>query len=315
MTEITKPQVVKTIAEFRTVIAETLVAAQQKLDEQSKAEAAEAGQPVQYRDASLGYVPTMGALHDGHMTLLRRAREQNEVVAVSIFVNPLQFGPDEDYEKYPRTLQSDIERAGELGVDIIFAPTAEEMYPDGEPLIRVSSGELGARFEGVTRPGHFDGVLTVVNKFFNIINSATGGHRVNAYFGQKDAQQFLLVQRMVHDFNHHVTLRPVAIVREDNGLALSSRNEFLSEQEREAALVISRTLALLREDSLNRGFEGIDLEGARESINSTPGVRLDYLELVDPKNFAAPTKESDRILALVAAYVGNTRLIDNMDLR
>lgn len=315
MTEITKPLVVKTIAEFRAAIADALVAAQEKLDAQARAAAAENGTAVEYTDASLGYVPTMGALHHGHANLMRRAREQNEVVAISVFVNPLQFGPDEDYEKYPRTLEADVELAAHVGVDIVFAPEVEEMYPDGEPLVRISSGELGSRFEGATRPGHFDGVLTVVNKFFNIIGSATGGHRVNAYFGQKDAQQFLLVQRMVRDFNHDVTLRAVAIVREDNGLALSSRNEFLSDDEREAALVISRTLALLREHSLNRGFEGIDLDGARERINATPGVRLDYLELVDPNNFNAPTSESERVLALVAAYVGQTRLIDNMDLR
>ena len=158
-------------------------------------------------------------------------------------------------------------------------------------------------------------MLTVVNKFFNIIRPAAGNHPVNAYFGQKDAQQYILIQRMVHDFNHDVTMRPVAIVRDDNGLALSSRNSYLSDEERESALVLSRTLAMLRENSLNRGFHEIDLEGARERINSTPGVRLDYLELVDPMTFGEPTEESERVLALVAAFVGPTRLIDNMDLR
>ena len=224
-------------------------------------------------------------------------RTQNDVVVASIFVNPLQFGPGEDYEAYPRTLEADAALAGAAGVDIIFAPEVEEMYPDGDPLIRISSGELGTKFEGATRPGHFDGVLAVVNKFFNIIRPAAGNHPVNAYFGQKDAQQYILIQRMVHDFNHDVTLRPVAIVRDDNGL------------------VLSRTLAMLRENSLNRGFHEIDLDGARERINSTPGVRLDYLELVDPMTFGEPTEESERVLALVAAFVGPTRLIDNMDLR
>jgi len=209
---------------------------------------------------------------------------------------------------------TDAQVAADAGVNIIFAPSVDEMYPEGEPLIRISSGELGDKFEGITRPGHFDGVLTVVNKLFNIVRPAAGSHEVNAYFGQKDAQQVLLVQRMIHDFNHDITLRPVAIVRDDDGLALSSRNEFLSEQEREAALVISRTLALMRENSLNRGFESIDLESARARINSTEGVRLDYLELVDPSNFQPPTADSERVLALVAAYVGSTRLIDNMDL-
>lgn len=315
MTEISKPKVVQTIAEFCTAIAEILVSAQDKLDADARTAAAENNSTaVDYKNASLGFVPTMGALHDGHATLLRRAREQNDVVAISVFVNPLQFGPDEDYESYPRTLDADIELAGRMGVDILFAPATEEMYPDGQPPIRVSAGELGGKFEGITRPGHFDGVLTVVNKLFNIVSSGACGYRVNAYFGQKDAQQFLLVQRMVRDFNHDIILRPVPIMREDNGLALSSRNAFLSEEERESALVISRTLALLREDSLNRGFDNIDLDGARERINSAPNVRLDYLELVDPQNFAPPTEDSVRVLALVAAYVGNTRLIDNMDL-
>ena len=314
MTETSMPRIVTTITELRSAIAEALAAAQERLNECARAEAAEQEGEVQYCSATLGYVPTMGALHAGHATLLRRASEQNDVVVASIFVNPLQFGPNEDYDKYPRALETDAQVAADAGVDIIFAPSVDEMYPEGEPLIRISSGELGNKFEGITRPGHFDGVLTVVNKLFNIVRPAAGSHEVNAYFGQKDAQQVLLVQRMIHDFNHDITLRPVAIVRDDDGLALSSRNEFLSEQEREAALVISRTLALMRENSLNRGFESIDLESARARINSTEGVRLDYLELVDPSNFQPPTADSERVLALVAAYVGSTRLIDNMDL-
>ena len=315
MTETSIPRVVTTITEFREAIAASLAAAQDKLDRAARSEAEQNGTDVQYRDATLGYVPTMGALHEGHATLLRRASEQNDVVVASIFVNPLQFGPGEDYEAYPRTLRADAILAGEAGVDIIFAPEAEEMYPGGEPLIHISSGDLGTKLEGATRPGHFDGVLTVVNKLFNIVRPAAGHHSVNAYFGQKDAQQYILIQRMVHDFNHDVTLRPVAIVRDDNGLALSSRNSYLSEQERESALVLSRTLAMLRENSLNRGFHEIDLQSARERINSTEGVRLDYLELVDPMTFGEPTEESERVLALVAAFVGSTRLIDNMDLR
>ena len=263
MTETSMPRVVTTIAEFRTAITQALATAQDALDRAARLEAEQNGTDVQYRTATLGYVPTMGALHDGHATLLRRASEQNDVVVASIFVNPLQFGPGEDYEAYPRTLEADAELAGAAGVNVIFAPSVEEMYPDGDPLIRISSGELGTKFEGATRPGHFDGVLTVVNKFFNIIRPAAGSHPMYAYFGQKDAQQYILIQRMVRDFNHDV----------------------------------------------------IDLEGARERINSTPGVRLDYLELVDPMTFGEPTEDSERVLALVAAYVGPTRLIDNMDLR
>lgn len=302
-----QPVITRTTEEFQTAVANALATAQRKFDAAATDE-----EPAP--SARLGYVPTMGALHNGHATLMRRAREQNAVVAVSIFVNPLQFGPNEDFEKYPRTLEADAALAGEAGVDIIFAPSVEEMYPGGNPLITVSSGALGELFEGKTRPGHFDGALTVVNKFFNILEGCVGEHEIFAYFGQKDAQQLSLMQRMVADFNHPVTIKPVAIVREDNGLALSSRNRYLSESEREAALVLSRTLALLREQSISRGFENLDLKSARDYINNAQGVRLDYLEVVDPENFAAPTEDSKRALALVAAYVGETRLIDNMEL-
>lgn len=302
-----QPVITRTTEEFQTAVARALSAAQDAFD----ASATE-GEPAQA--ARLGFIPTMGALHDGHATLMRRAREQNAVVAVSIFVNPLQFGPNEDFETYPRTLEADAKVAAEAGVDIIFAPSVDEMYPGGSPLITVSSGELGNLFEGKTRPGHFDGALTVVNKFFNILEGCVGTHEILAYFGQKDAQQLSLMQRMVADFNHPVTIKPVAIVREDNGLALSSRNQYLSDEDREAALVLSRTLALLREQSISRGFDRLDLKSARDYINGQDNVRLDYLEVVDPENFAAPTEDSKRALALVAAYVGETRLIDNMEL-
>ena len=243
MTETSMPRVVTTIADFRTAITESLAAAQEELDPGSPpGGGAERHRSSVQERIPWATCPPMGALHDGHATLLRRAAEQNDVVVASIFVNPLQFGPGEDYEAYPRTLEADAALAGAAGVDIIFAPEVEEMYPDGDPLIRISSGELGTKFEGATRPGHFDGVLAVVNKFFNIIRPAAGNHPVNAYFGQKDAQQYILIQRMVRDFNHDVTMRPVAIVREDNGLALSSRNGYLSDEERESALVLSRTL-------------------------------------------------------------------------
>lgn len=299
--------IIRTTEEFQTAVAHALANAQREFD-------AAATEEEPAAQARLGFIPTMGALHDGHATLMRRAREQNAVVVASIFVNPLQFGPDEDYEKYPRTLEADAVLAGKAGVDIIFAPSVEEMYPGGAPLITVSSGELGNLFEGKTRPGHFDGALTVVNKFFNILEGCVGDHEIFAYFGQKDAQQLSLMQRMVRDFNHPVTIKPVAIVREDNGLALSSRNQYLSDADKDAALVLSRTLALLREQSLARGFENLDLKSARDYINGQEGVCLDYLEVVDPENFVAPTEESKRALALVAAYVGETRLIDNMEL-
>ena len=182
-------------------------------------------------------------------------------------MNPLQFGPGEDYEAYPHPGGRRCPGWCRRREHHLRTFCGGNEFLDGDPLIRISSGELGTKFEGATRPGHFDGVLAVVNKFFNIIRPAAGNHPVNAYFGQKDAQQYILIQRMVHDFNHDVTMRPVAIVRDDNGLALSSRNGYLSDEERESALVLSRTLAMLRENSLNRGFHEIDLDGARERIN------------------------------------------------
>lgn len=274
----------------------------------------EAGENTADKHLSVGYVATMGALHDGHATLIRRAREQNDVVVLSIFVNPLQFGPNEDYDRYPRTLEADAALAAEAGVDVIFAPTVEDMYPGGDPKITVVSGKLGTLFEGKTRPGHFDGVLTVVNKFFNILKPLVGEANLNAYFGQKDAQQLALIQRMVKDFNHQVTIKPVPVVRADDGLALSSRNQYLSAEEREAALVLSRTLATLREKYITGSFTAEDVAQARATIDSTDGVRLDYLEVVDTDTFEAPQNEQARVLALVAAYVGSTRLIDNMEI-
>ena len=262
---------------------------------------------------TVGLIPTMGALHEGHATLIRRALEQNDVVAVSIFVNPLQFGPGEDYESYPRPLEADLQMLRDLGVDLAFVPERETMYPGGSPLVSLSSGELGTRFEGASRPGHFDGVLTVVAKLFNLFVAAAGPHRVRAYFGQKDAQQVAIVQRLVADLNVPVTIVPVAIVREEGGLAMSSRNTYLDEESRRAALVLSRTLALLREEGLSRGYAGIDLESARSRIEERDGVELDYLEIVDPSTFDAPTEASTRAMAMAAIRVGGTRLIDNMD--
>lgn len=278
----------------------------------AQAEKNGAGKPK--KNLSVGYVATMGALHEGHATLIRRAREQNDVVVLSIFVNPLQFGPGEDFERYPRTLQADAELAAQVGVDVIFAPEVDDMYPGGNPKITVSSGKLGTLFEGKTRPGHFDGALTVVNKFFNILKPMVGQATLNAYFGQKDAQQLALIQRMVKDFNHDVVIKPVPIVRADDGLALSSRNQYLSAEEREAALVLSRTLATLREQYITGAFSPEQVEQARQTIDNTDGVRLDYLEVVDTDTFEAPLDERARVLALVAAYVGSTRLIDNMEI-
>ena len=278
--------------------------------------------------ASQGLVPTMGALHEGHAALARTAVEQNDVVVASIFVNPLQFGDAVDLDRYPRTLEADLALLEAEGVDLAFAPSVEEVYPGGEPLVRVTSGRLGEKWEGASRPGHFDGALTVVAKLLHYgmpaAGLAGGGSdgsglpAYRAYFGQKDAQQLALVRRMVADLNFPVEIVGVATVRSAEGLALSSRNRFLSDEEREAALVLSRALRLLEERAAAR--EPLDLESAVRLVESQPLVALDYFDVVDPATLE-PLAENCREtpfrgegLALIAAKVGPVRLIDNAPL-
>lgn len=252
---------------------------------------------------SVGLFPTMGALHDGHLRIARTARAENELLVVSVFVNPLQFGPGEDFDAYPRQLGTDVAALAGCGVDVVFAPPVEQLYPGGTPVVTVTSGAAGAVLEGATRPGHFDGALTVVNKLFTILQPGPDtGFR--AYFGEKDAQQLLLMRRMVRDFNHRVEIRAVPIVRSPEGLALSSRNQYLSADAAAHALVLHRTLHALAAGDLT-------LEQARERIDGEPGVRLDYLVTVDPQTLAQVAPRPGA-LALTAAWVGPTRLIDNM---
>lgn len=237
-------------------------------------------------------VMTMGALHEGHAALVRRARELADSVVVTVFVNPLQFGAGEDLERYPRTLQQDLEVCEAAGADVVFTPTPETVYPS-EPLVRVSAGPLGDVFEGARRPGHFDGVLTVVLKLLHLTAPDV------ALFGQKDAQQLAAIRRMVEDLDVPVEVVAVPTVRESDGLALSSRNRYLSEDERQAALVLSRALATG------------DVAAGRALFDEEPLVDLDYLERVDSRTFeVAP----DGDLLVVAARVGTTRLIDNSPL-
>ena len=252
---------------------------------------------------SVGLFPTMGALHDGHLSIARTAREENDVAIVSVFVNPLQFGPNEDFDSYPRRLEQDVAALAQTGVDLVFAPATEEMYPGGVPVVSVTSGRAGAVLEGATRPGHFDGALTVVNKLFTIVQPGPGV-TFRAYFGEKDAQQLLLMQRMVRDFNHRLQIRPVPIVRSDEGLALSSRNQYLSADDAAHALVLNRTLRALASGQ-------VTLEQARRVIDSEPAVTLDYLVTVDPDTLAEIPPRAGA-LALTAAWVGPTRLIDNL---
>jgi pantoate--beta-alanine ligase len=273
--------------------------------------------------ASQGLVPTMGALHEGHAQLARTAVAQNDVVVASIFVNPLQFGEAADLDRYPRTLEADLALLDAEGVDLAFAPSVEEVYPGGAPLVRITAGPLGEKWEGASRPGHFDGALTVVAKLLHYgipgAGLPGGGQPAyRAYFGQKDAQQLALVQRMVADLNFPVEIVPVPIVRSADGLALSSRNRFLSEDQREAALVLSRALRLI-EDRAN-AHEPLDVESAQALVRSQPLVELDYFEVVDPRTLE-PLAENCRDtpfrgegLAIIAAKVGPVRLIDNAPL-
>jgi len=272
---------------------------------------------------SQGLVPTMGALHEGHARLARTAVAQNDVVVASIFVNPLQFGEAADLDRYPRTLESDLALLDAEGVDLAFAPGVEEVYPGGEPLVRITAGRLGEKWEGASRPGHFDGALTVVAKLlhYGIPGAGVPGGgqpAYRAYFGQKDAQQLALVQRMVADLNFPVEIVPVPIVRSADGLALSSRNRFLSADQREAALVLSRALRLIEDRAT--AHEPLDIESAQALVRSQPLVELDYFEVVDPRTLE-PLAENCRdtpfrgeALAIIAAKVGPVRLIDNVPL-
>ncbi len=250
---------------------------------------------------SIAFVPTMGALHDGHLALVHRAAELADTVVVSIFVNPLQFGAGEDLERYPRDLDADLEK---LPDDVlVFAPSVEELYPSGATGTLVTTGEVGSTFEGASRPGHFDGMLTVVTKLLNIVRPDV------VVFGQKDAQQVFLVQRMVRDLNERVVVDVVETVRDVDGLALASRNRFLHADERVAALALSRALAAA---AASAGSRADALRASREVLNDESGVVVDYVELVDPATFLPVSERySGPVTAIVAARVGTTRLIDN----
>ncbi|MBP2412866.1 pantoate--beta-alanine ligase [Arthrobacter stackebrandtii] len=275
---------------------------------------------------TLGLVPTMGALHHGHATLARAAVAENSVVVATVFVNPLQFGDPADLDRYPRTTEADLALLEEAGVDFMFAPSVAEMYPNGEPAVRITAGKLGELYEGASRPGHFDGALTVVSKLLHVglpsvglaAPDAAGRPAYRAYFGQKDAQQLALVRTMAADLNFPVDIVAVPTVRDEDGLASSSRNRFLSEEERDSALVLSRALRLLKRRA--DAHEPLDIASAEELVRSAPGVELDYLEVVDPQTLAVraencqDTPFTGEALALIAAKVGPVRLIDNMPL-
>lgn len=262
---------------------------------------------------SLGFVPTMGALHSGHASLFKAAREENELVVISVFVNELQFNDANDYAKYPRQLDADVQLAAAAGVDIVFAPEASEIYPAGVPLVKLDSGALGEMYEGASRPGHFDGMLAVVAKLLHLADPRRGEYR--AYFGQKDAQQLMLIRRMVADLDYPVELRAVPIVRSEKGLALSSRNALLSEEEKEAALVLHRSIQLIADRAARN--EPLNIDDAIGMYQMEPLVQLDYFAVVNPDTLqelafnCQDTPFTGEGLILVAAKVGNVRLIDN----
>lgn len=271
-----------------------------------KDEVREAVRAARRNGGRVALVPTMGYLHDGHLALLQRAREAADYVVLSVFVNPLQFGPSEDLDRYPRALERDAELARARGTDLLFAPSAAEMYPGGEPKVTVGPDGLADRLCGASRPGHFRGVLTVVAKLFGIVTPDV------AVFGQKDFQQAALIRRMVRDLDFGVEVLVAPTVREPDGLALSSRNVYLSPDERVRALAISRGLRRTQDlFGAGESDSGV-LEAALRQPLRSEGIALEYADVVDPDTFV-PVRQAVRgTVCAVAARVGGTRLIDNV---
>ena len=287
----------------------------------TRAELADLLAPARREGRTVALVPTMGALHEGHASLVRDARERagDGPVVVSVFVNPLQFGAGEDLDRYPRTLETDLETCARAGADLVFAPSVEEVYPGGDPQVTVEPGPLATRLEGATRPGHFRGVLTVVAKLLGLVRPDV------AVFGEKDYQQLVLVRRMVADLCLGVDVVGSPTVREPDGLALSSRNRFLGPEERLEAVALHHTLSALR-DAAPQGLDAA-LAAARAELRAADGVDLDYLEITDPDlgplsdtcggGPPGPDGAVGAVVparALIAARLGSTRLIDNLAL-
>jgi pantoate--beta-alanine ligase len=254
---------------------------------------------------TVGLVPTMGALHEGHLSLVRAAKSTCDRVIATIFVNPTQFGPNEDLSKYPRTFAADCALLEQEGVDLLFAPGVEEMYPEGATT-RVAVGPVADRLDGVSRPGHFTGVATVVAKLFHIAAPD------KAFFGQKDAAQLAVLRRMVRDLDFNLEIVAGPIVRESDGLAMSSRNRYLSPEERQQALILSGALAAAVSAYARGERDGAALlRIAADIVMKEPGVRVDYVALVDPQTLLPMEEAAPGALLALAAWVGTTRLIDN----
>jgi len=254
----------------------------------------------------IGFVPTMGALHEGHLSLVRKAREENEVVVVSIFVNPIQFGPNEDYNRYPRTFESDCEKLKKESVDYLFFPSVEEMYPAGFETY-VSLRKLPNHLCGLSRPGHFDGVATVVTKLFNIVKP----HK--SYFGQKDYQQAKIIERMVSDLNIDTEVIMMPIVRESDGLAMSSRNAYLNPEERKKAICLYKSLLKAKEmiEGKEKSPEKIKEEMRKLILEIAPDAKIDYISIVNPQTLDDVSEIKDTVVVALAVFIGSTRLIDN----
>jgi pantoate--beta-alanine ligase len=257
----------------------------------------------------IGFVPTMGALHAGHLSLIKLAKERSDYTAASIFVNPAQFGPSEDYSRYPRTLEKDIDLSKQCGVDLVFCPSVEEIYGQGE-MVTVDPGSVADTFEGKIRPGHFKGVLTVVAKLFNLVQPDL------AVFGQKDAQQLFMIKRMTSDLRFPITIAVGETVREQDGLALSSRNVYLKAAERENAKALYRALSAGQRQYLsgNRSLQLVQ-EAMLQVTREVNDLLLDYATVVSEESFAETDPVADSSLLIIAGKLGSVRLIDNLPVR
>lgn len=254
---------------------------------------------------TVGLVPTMGYLHEGHQSLIKRAVQENDRVVVSIFVNPIQFAPNEDLETYPRDLEKDSMLCNDTGADLIFHPQPEEMYPNGFST-QVVMNNLTTELCGKTRPTHFSGVCTVVGKLFNIVAPD------RAYFGEKDAQQLAIIKRMVKDLNFDIEIVGCPIVRESDGLAKSSRNTYLNEQERKAALILSKSILLGKEMAANgERSSAVIIKAMTDLINTEPLAKIDYVSIVNAETIEPIDTLCGEVLTAIAVYIGKTRLIDN----
>lgn len=259
--------------------------------------------PIKLSGKKIAIVPTMGFLHDGHMSLVKRAREENDFVMVSIFLNPTQFGPNEDLDNYPKDLESDLKKCEANGVDLVFTPAVEDMYDNHRTYVRVE--EVTSQLCGVSRPIHFEGVCTVVSKLFNISKADRG------YFGQKDAQQLAVLRKMVKDLNFDIELIGCPIVREEDGLAMSSRNKYLSEQERKDALCLYNSIKKAK-SIIGKGVAAKDIiQAMTEVINEVSYAKIDYIQVVDTEFLQPVDVIEDDVLVALAVDMGSARLIDN----